>query len=246
MCMTFMNVTAGDFIFENGQLTETSQEAFKNMLRKVCAIWTGVNGAIPRSQASSSLNRSNNQSSSAGGSSTNLTIPTTGTSVSRALIQTSGSSAQSVIGSHNADADQPLPKRSRPDGRTGLMHTLPSNSQLTTGLAMPMPARGVQGHFLEPMQAALQSGPGTGTQMSMTDYAPMDPEQWPMEVTAGFMEPNNARTNNIGVFQQQSWPPGTSYGTFQPAFTPIDQGLYFPQTPDFGQERDMDGDMRSM
>jgi hypothetical protein len=238
MCIFIVNHKARDLIFHDGQLTPSSQDILKNMLRQACMIWTGLNRPIPGSQTSSSLNRSNNHSSLAGDSSTNLTVPTTCTPVSHALIQASEPSAQSVPSSHNTDVNQPLAKRSRTGGRNGLTHNPPSTSQATTTLAnMAMPVHGLRTHFMSRIPVTLQPSPCAGTQMSMDDFTHVVPDQWPLQVSGGFIEPNN-------VFQDQPWPADTQYGHFEPAFTVND--VFFPQTQDFSQGGDMAGDIGDM
>lgn len=245
MCILIVNHKARDLIFQDGQLTMSSQEILKNMLRQACMIWTGLNRPIPGSQASSSLNRSNNHSSLASSSSTNLTVPTTCTPVSHASIQTSGPSAQAVPGSHNTDVNQPLAKRSRTGGRSGLMDNSPSTPQATTSLAnMAMPVHGLRTHFISRIPTALQPSTCAGTQISLDDYQPVIPDQWQIHVTGGFMEPNIMSTSNMNVFHDQPWPTDAQYGTFENTF-PVNE-VFFPQSQDFGQGGDMAGDIGDM
>jgi len=113
LCMAFVDRGASDLVFETGHIKPTSRDILKEMIRKACILWAGVNGLIPGSQLSSSSTDNNRLCSLADGSSTNITAPTTCALDSHAPMQTLGSNAQPVLCSHSSDTNQPLTKKSQ-------------------------------------------------------------------------------------------------------------------------------------
>jgi len=107
---------------------------------------------------------------------------------------------------------------------------------------MPLPVPQLQNPFLRTLQPALPPAADTGPQMSMEDYASIAAEQWPIQMSAGFMEPEGMRTSNMGVFSDQQWQPDGRYGSYPQTFTG-GAAAYFQQAQDFGQEGDLDGDI---
>jgi hypothetical protein len=242
MCMKIMETNARDLVSERGELTT---EVLKRLLRQGCTIWAGLHIQLLESQASSSLTGSGHPSSIAPSSTTIPTAPTAYTSFYHGLDQTSGSNAQSALGSRNTDMNQ-----------TGLTDTSPSNTALANmvgtgpGLQLFQPTiptslpSGLSPMETSPMGTNPMDAFHEASWLRSNSYYPPPSDSYYTPPSNSFYRPPS---NSYYPPSSNSYypPPSNSYYPWVPNGLPRDESGYYQQAQDFGLGANMNEDRRS-